>query len=254
MLQRQRFTNWHCLLIDDRSTDEGPSLVSELAARDPRFRALRLAGPKCSPGPAAARSFGLQKVTSPLVAFCDADDLWHPDKLLRQLAFQQEHQLDFSVSGYGRFHDGTSPVLKSWRCPPESLTYVQLVGGNPLPMLTILVRTELVRSGFPACSHEDFALWLTVFRSHPLLRYGCLPEGLAFYRLHSGNLTRQRRRMLSWADGVFRTHGLSRWKRFLALFRWITYQLQQLCNESSINTPSGQDLSQLMEQPPVRLR
>jgi teichuronic acid biosynthesis glycosyltransferase TuaG len=253
MLQRQRFRGWRCLLINDRSADEGPGLAAQLAAHDPRFHPLSMSGPKRSPGPAAARSLGLQQVDTPLVAFCDADDIWHPAKLERQLAFHQALQLDLSVSGYGRFRDAPAPALMCWRCPPKNLTYAQLLGGNPLPMLTVLVRTDLVREGFPACPHEDFALWLGLFRGHPGLRYGCLPEGLAFYRLHAGNLTHQRRRMLAWADAVFRQHGLSRAQRYRALLRWSAYQLQQLCTDRPFTTPAGLALDQLMAQPPVRL-
>ncbi len=253
MLQRQRCTGWRCLLINDRSADEGPGLAAQLAAHDPRFHPLSLSGPKRSPGPAAARSLGLQQVETPLVAFCDVDDIWHPEKLERQLAFHQALQLDLSVSGYGRFRDAVAPALMRWRCPPDTLTHGQLLGGNPLPMLTVLVRTELVREGFPACPHEDFALWLRLFRDHPGLRYGCLPEGLAFYRLHSGNLTHQRRRMLAWADAVFRQHGLSRGQRYRALLRWSAYQLQQLWIDRPFISPAGQALDQLMAQPPVRL-
>ena len=253
MLKRQRCEGWRCLLINDHSADAGPDLVAQLAADDPRFCPLSLSGPKRTPGPAAARNYGLQHVETPLVAFCDVDDLWHPDKLLRQLAFHQALRLDLSVSGYGRFRDAATPLLMRWRCPPESLSYAQLLGGNPLPMLTVVVRTELVQDGFPACHHEDFALWLGLFRAQPHLRYGCLPEGLAFYRLHSGNLTHQRRRMLVWADAVFREHGLTRADRYRALLRWSAYQLHQLWMDRPSLNPADLALHQLLEQPPVLL-
>ena len=37
-------------------------------------------------GPGAARNVGILAARAPLIAFCDADDLWHPDKLARQQA------------------------------------------------------------------------------------------------------------------------------------------------------------------------
>lgn len=253
MLQRQRFQDWHCLLIDDRSSDAGPAVVADLVRADHRFHALTLDGPKCTPGPAAARSFGMLQVGSPLVAFCDVDDLWHPEKLERQLAFHQNHQLDLSVTGYGRFRDAVEPALLCWRCPPRELNYRQLLGGNPLPMLTVLIRTELVSSGFPDCPHEDFALWLRLFRDNRHLRYGCLPEGLGFYRLHSGNHTSRRRRMLAWTDAVFREHGLGWRQRHLALSRWLSYQLQQAWGDRMLIRRPAQSLKTLLTEPPVCL-
>jgi len=227
MLQAQTFAHWCCLLVDDGSSDGGPQLAAALTDADPRFVLLHRAGAKpAGSGPAAARNLALAQVETPWVAFCDIDDLWHPQKLAHQLAFQQQHQLDLVVTGYARFRDGASsqPQPLHWRCPPAALSYKGLLGGNPIPMLTVLVRAALVRDGMPAIPHEDFALWLQLFRDQPALRYGCLSEGLAFYRVHAHNLSGQRWRMLGWTWQVFRSHGLQGLALGAAVLRWALYQ------------------------------
>lgn len=254
MLQEQRYCKWRCILIDDRSSDEGPEVVSKLGAVDRRFRGISLKGRKESQGPAEARSYGLMEVDTPLVAFCDADDIWHPEKLQKQVLFHQKYELDLSVTGYGRFIDSTEPDLLSWRCPPKTISYKGLLGGNPLPMLTVVVRTELVRNGFPTCMHEDFALWLELSRRYPSLQYGCLPEGLAFYRIHRENHTSNKKDMMIWANNVFLEHGLTRGERYIALLRWCIYQIRQFWQDIVSVSFKHPKIYQLLVQPPVHLR
>ncbi len=70
------------IVVDDGSSDATTSIADAFAARDPRFRLLRQA----NAGVAAARNHGAAQAASDLLAFVDADDLWAPDKIERQLA------------------------------------------------------------------------------------------------------------------------------------------------------------------------
>ena len=255
MLQRQSFMDWICFLVDDQSTDDGALIAAQSVGGDDRFQLLSFSGNKVFPGPAAVRNFALARVTTPLVAFCDVDDLWHPLKLERQLAFHSSHELDLSVTGYWRFRHASSFPIVSSRCPPEALSYRNLFGGNPIPMLSVIVRSDLLKDGMPEMRHEDFALWLDVFRTNPWLRYGCLSEGLAFYRLHPGSMTSHRWKMPCWALAVFRRQGLSAFGLFQAMLLWSFYQLRHLILSFQVVRESSQiSLSALLEQPPVRLR
>ena len=255
MLQSQSFMDWICFLVDDQSTDDGDLIAGQSVDGDDRFQLLSFSGIKFVPGPAAVRNFALARVTTPLVAFCDVDDLWHPLKLERQLDFHASRELDISVTGYWRFRDASSFPIVSCRCPPQALSYRKLFGGNPIPMLSVIVRSDLLKDGMPEMRHEDFCLWLDVFRTNPGLRYGCLPEGLAFYRLHSGSITSHRWKMPCWAFAVFRRHGLSALGLLQAMLLWSFYQLRQLLLSFQVLRDSSQiSLSLLLERPPVRLR
>ena len=255
MLQSQSFMDWICFLVDDQSTDDGASIAGQSVDGDDRFELLSFSGIKAFSGPAAVRNFALAKVTTPLVAFCDVDDLWHPLKLERQLAFHEFHNLDLSVTGYWRFRDVSNFPVVSSRCPPEALSYRTLFGGNPIPMLSVIVRSDFLNDGMPEMCHEDFALWLDVFRTNPGLRYGCLAEGLAFYRLHPGSITSHRWKMPCWTFAVFRRQGLSALGLLQAMLLWCAYQLRQLVYSFQIVRESNSmSLSVLLERPPVRLR
>jgi len=75
----QDFHDWHLIVIDDGSTDDGPERVRALG--DPRIEIA--AQPNAGPG--AARNAGLDLATAPHVAFLDADDEWLPPYLSRAM-------------------------------------------------------------------------------------------------------------------------------------------------------------------------
>src|SRR4051812_48627287 len=81
----QSFGNLELVLIDDRSTDGTRAIVEALG--DSRVRIIE--GP--GGGIAAAMNTGLEAARAPLVARCDADDLYPADRLKRQVEWMREH-------------------------------------------------------------------------------------------------------------------------------------------------------------------
>ena len=73
----QSFADFTAILVDDGSTDGSAQICDQWAARDPRFVVLHLA----NGGPSRARAEGVRRANCEYVAFCDADDLLHPDFL-----------------------------------------------------------------------------------------------------------------------------------------------------------------------------
>jgi glycosyltransferase involved in cell wall biosynthesis len=80
-VQRQTFTDFEAIVVDDGSKDSTPDIAAALAATDARFRLVR----QENAGVAKARNAALAIARGRWVAPLDADDLWHPEKLARQL-------------------------------------------------------------------------------------------------------------------------------------------------------------------------
>ncbi len=78
----QTYSYFEIIVVDDGSTDDTPSIVEAAAVQDKRIQLFR--GPHR--GVSAARNFGFLQTHGSMIAPLDADDLWHPEKLSRQVA------------------------------------------------------------------------------------------------------------------------------------------------------------------------
>lgn len=70
------------VVVDDGSTDRSPFLVDAAAASDSRIRFFRTP----NGGVAKARNLAISGAQGEFIAPMDADDLWHPEKITRQVA------------------------------------------------------------------------------------------------------------------------------------------------------------------------
>jgi glycosyltransferase involved in cell wall biosynthesis len=77
----QTYAKLDIIVIDDGSHDDTAEVVRRLSGKDPRIRLLR----KANAGLAAARNTGLEHARGDFVAPLDADDLWHPTKIEKQV-------------------------------------------------------------------------------------------------------------------------------------------------------------------------
>jgi len=116
-------------------------------------------------GPASARNYGWERATQPFVAFLDADDSWHRDKIALQLAFMQRYQ-DIDISAH--YCGGVLAV--AGRLPKQfqvsTCTLRQLLFCNRMRTPTVMLKREAVLN-FPEGLHfsEDYYLWLALLKT-----------------------------------------------------------------------------------------
>ena len=81
----QSYTNLEVLVVDDGSTDETAALVQQMVDVAGRIRLLQ----KPNGGLVSARNHGIAHATGEFIAPVDADDLWHPQKIAKQVALMR---------------------------------------------------------------------------------------------------------------------------------------------------------------------
>lgn len=123
---QQSHRSLEILIVDDGSTDATASIAQAFCDQDQRARLVS----QENNGVAAARNRGLALACGDFVAPLDADDLWHPDKLARQISLARESGADF-VSCWFRDIDETDAVWRDGPQPRHSGTvYLRMLMSN----------------------------------------------------------------------------------------------------------------------------
>lgn len=86
---KQSYQNFEMLIIDDCSTDSSRDIVRKYEEQDSRVRLIE--SEFNFGGPARPRNIGLDNAKGDYVAFLDADDVWLPEKLKKQVSFLEKN-------------------------------------------------------------------------------------------------------------------------------------------------------------------
>ncbi|QEY32348.1 glycosyltransferase [Synechococcus sp. RSCCF101] len=225
-LLAQTERRWRAVLVNDGSRPVARAVAAGFCRQDRRFVLLDVPAERLphAPGPWLARNLGIAACRTAWIAFLDADDLWHPEKLERQLALHQRGSCDLSITGYHRFRARDLRILET-RIPPAGVRFSTLLRGNVLPLSSVMAARELLAEGFRAERHEDYGLWLRLFASARPPQLATLAEPLMAYRLHPDSLSAARLRSVRAVERLFRPHLPSRRQRLLALTAWSATRL-----------------------------
>jgi len=189
------------IVVDDGSTDNTAAIVSAIAGADHRVRLLRQA----NTGVAAARNAGIRAAEADLVAFIDADDLWHPVKIEKQLALLREAGERVGVVyAWACFIDASDhPDGRCFAPHDNGDVYAALVLHNIVGNgSAALVRKPCLIEcgGFDATLRErqaqgceDLKLWLSIAEEYD---FALVPEFLVGYRQDAGSMSRNVREMM----------------------------------------------------------
>ncbi len=105
-VQKQTYSNWELLIVDDGSTDNTEELVHAL--KDPAIR-FHKAGRIGING--RIKNIGLSMVKGEWIAFMDSDDLWAETKLEKQMmVLHQNPEASFSFTGGFNFKEFYRPI------------------------------------------------------------------------------------------------------------------------------------------------
>jgi glycosyltransferase involved in cell wall biosynthesis len=163
-------------VIDDGSTD--PVQVSDLPPDD-RIRVIH----RAHAGQVDTRNAGLIQARGDWIAFLDADDVWHPQKLEIQMAVIDAHPDAAAVASRCRTWTGPiDAVLKDWSAQkplmdlnaavPSARPYSlkELVRSNPVVNSSVILSRNILETvGLPdeaARDLEDWDFWLRIVARH----------------------------------------------------------------------------------------
>ncbi len=193
-----------CVVVDDGSTDGTGDLAEGF---DSRVRVVR----QPNRGVSAARNAGARAASSPLLAFCDADDVWLPEKQERQLetwARSPEATALFTgAQAVGAdLEEGAVMPAPTFEAVTLKDMIVHRTGWIP-PQIssTLLVQREtLKRTGGWDESLAHTADWDQALRLRKLGPFAGPTEPLVLYRRHEGSMSRRLELLEAETRALFR--------------------------------------------------
>ena len=194
----QTYTNWELIIVDDCSTDNTDDVVAEFS--DERICCLKN---EKNSGAAISRNRALREAKGKWIAFLDSDDVWHPEKLERQIRFMEENGYSFSYTNYSEIDEQSRPLGRTVT-GPKRITKTGMFNYCWPGCLTVmydasvvgLIQIEDIRK------NNDYAMWLKVCRKADCY---LLDDVLAEYRKRRGSISRHGYiSLIQWHYKLFR--------------------------------------------------
>ena len=186
----QTYHNLEVILVDDGSQDGTFAIVETIASRDPRVRIVR----QTNRGLAAARNAAIAASKGALIAPLDADDLWHPEKIAKQVALMQSAgaKVGLIYTWYSIIDEAGRVTARGFPVRYEGDVYSNLIVSCFISCASIpLIRRSCVEEsgGYDVNLPEgsaDVKLYLAVAERH---HFAYVPEFLTGYRRFSGSMS-----------------------------------------------------------------
>ena len=196
-VRRQTFENWQAIIVmDGGSTDDTAEIVRNFSRSDSRFRLIQ----QDERGIAAARNRAIAEARGEFIAFLDADDVWLPTKLDRQIKlFESGHRIDVAFTNF-YYWDGqkdSEPFYGPNRPLPSGNVDEKIIYSIsrfcPTMSVHLMRKRTLEAAGLfdpDEPTVEDWDLWLRMAERG--LWVAGISEPLARYRQWPGNATKQK--------------------------------------------------------------
>lgn len=182
-VRQQTYDNWNLMILDDCSTDNTKNIVRSFVNIDSR---IHLYENSKNSGAAIIRNIGIELAGGEWIAFLDSDDLWHREKLEKQLKTVYAEGAELCYTSYAVVDSDGEKARKNY-IVPQITDYNALLKENVIGCSTVLLRADLAKKYYFDTNFylEDYALWLD------LLKDGCKAVGceevLVDWYLHSGS-------------------------------------------------------------------
>lgn len=201
----QTYKDFEIIVVDDGSTDETGEIVSRFSDKLTYHYRPNL-------GLSNARNTAVSISSGEFIAYLDADDMWFPKKLQRQVAYMDEHpECGLAHSNVIYIDEDDQPISPEWSSHADRSVLAQgnclseLLKGCMFQVPTVIERRVCFDevSGFDERFKrvEDYLHWIKLqLKGHS---FGYINEPLAMYRMRTGSLSKNQTAMTESTVDMF---------------------------------------------------
>jgi glycosyltransferase involved in cell wall biosynthesis len=185
------------ILVDDASGDETARELKRLATAYPEM--IKVISFDVNKGVSDARNSGWDAATQPYIAFLDADDAWHPEKIETQYGYMTTHP-DVVLSGHNHRQINPEYGKPSWRldrCKIEHVTKSSILISNRFITPSVMLKRDIPFRFATGKRHmEDHLLWSQIVcAGSPVIKLSVKLAAIYKYAYGAAGLSAQSRQM-----------------------------------------------------------
>jgi len=184
----QTYKDFEIIVVDDGNPED---LTEVIRALDGKIRYIRVN----HSGRSRVRNIALENANGDYIAFLDADDIWLPDKLEKQIKFMESKNLYWSHHSYKKFHEYNKKINYIDVSKYKGYIFYYVITSCPIATPCVMLRSELIKlknhkfdTRFE--QGEDTNLWANISLNYNI---GAMKECLALIRIRGSNAAKKAR-------------------------------------------------------------
>ena len=196
----QTFKNFELIIVYDNETSGELKFINKIKKLDKRIKVIKN---KFNIGAGLSRNVGIDHSKGVYLAFLDADDLWHKNKLFAQIKFMRKKNIEISHTSYEIIDDDS--VIKGTR-QAKLMNYKKLIKSCDIGLSTVIIKKSLIKNlRFPNLkTKEDYVLWLEIAKNGKIIH--ALNTKLTQWRKSNNSLSSSVVRRLTDGYYVYRCY------------------------------------------------
>tara|TARA_B100000795_G_scaffold268650_1_gene256078 strand:- start:2099 stop:2836 length:738 start_codon:yes stop_codon:yes gene_type:complete len=158
----QSFKNYEIIIVYDEENKDNLGFIELLKAKSDKIKILTN---QQNQGAGYSRNIAISESRGDYLAFIDADDTWHEDKLKLQLAFMNTNQISASHTSYNII-DNCGKFLS--KRIAKDMRYNNLLKSCDIGLSSVILKKDLIKGEiiFPNLkTKEDYVLWLKISKN-----------------------------------------------------------------------------------------
>ena len=161
----QTFKNFELIIVYDNKTNNELKFINKIKKLDKRIKVIKN---KANIGAGLSRNVGIDHAKGVYLAFLDADDLWHKNKLFEQIKFMRKKNIEISHTSYEIIDDDLT--IRGTR-QAKLMNYKKLIKSCDIGLSTVIIKKSLIKNlRFPNLeTKEDYVLWLEIAKKGKII-------------------------------------------------------------------------------------